>query len=82
MAGRARSSTETNALHIAELGPEDRGPRSMAKPRLGDTQNGPLALNLSMAPRAGAKREIQKKKKRKPSNDARPYMGLYERANA
>ena len=80
MAGRARSSTETNALHIAELGPEDRASRSMAQPRLGETQNGPLALNLSTAPRDGAMREIQKKERR-PSNDARPYMGIYARAN-
>ena len=67
-------------MRITELGPADRAPRPIGQPRLGETQNGPLAHNLSMQSRAGAQMALQKQ--RRPSPDDRPYMGIFELANA
>ena len=53
MAGDVRSSAETHALHVAQLGPEDRALRALVRPRLKETQNGSPTHNLSKGPHAG-----------------------------
>ena len=48
-----RDSAETHALHVAQLGPEDRALRALVRPRLKETQNGSPTHNLSKGPHAG-----------------------------